>query len=91
MVPADRTLKSICTLQEEGNLSDLQPEYPTEQPSNPSGLDPLMIAGTEAERQCGKQFNQGSQSYRHRLKSFTVQHRTFGLPPSKLHFLVMLG
>lgn len=62
MVPADHTLESTCTLWEEGNLSNLQPEYLTAQPSNLSSLDPLMIAGTEAERQKRKQFNQGSWS-----------------------------
>ena len=40
----------------------LQFEYPTEQAGS---LDSPMIAVTEAERQCGEQFNQGSQISHH--------------------------
>lgn len=66
-VPAD------CICGEEGSLSNLQLEYLRAEPSNLGSLDPLMITGPEAERQCRKQFNQGSQRHRHRIKGWAMQ------------------
>lgn len=91
-VPVDEHCKAHASCgRKEGSPSNLQPEYLAAQPLNLGTLHPLMIAGTQAERQCGKQFNQGSRSDPPQNKAIRCTAPDFWSSSLKAAFLCNAG